>query len=187
MIACAARNALDLRCVFAGLGIGVALLSASAVSAAPDRAKPTAAAVKALAACAAISENAARLACYDGAAKSLVEAEKSGDVMVVDRAQVKEVKRQSFGLNINLGPLFDRPGKPETINELTSTVASARQLGDGKWVISTADGQIWRQIDSEQLFEDPKRGDKVVMRRGALGSYFLTVGNQVAVRAHRDD
>jgi hypothetical protein len=169
------------------IAICAALSAPGVASAAPKTVKPTAATVQALAACMADTDDAARLACYDKAARSLVEAEKTGDVVVVDQAQVKEVKRQSFGFNINLGPLFDHPGKHEQVDELTSTIASAHLSADGKWIISTAEGQVWRQIDTEVLPETPKAGDKVVMRRGMLGSFFLTVGNQGAIRAHRDN
>jgi hypothetical protein len=164
----------------------IGLAAAGAVSAAPP--KPTAAQVKALAECVAVTDDAARLACYDKAARSLVEAEKTGDVVVVDQAQVKEVKRQSFGFNINLGPLFERSGdKAEQVNELTTAVASSFQDAEGKWVIHTAEGQVWRQIDTDPLYADPKKGDMVVIKRGSLGSYFLKVNNDRAMRAHRDE
>jgi hypothetical protein len=170
----------------AGLAVLAAALAASgAVSAAPP--KPSAAQVKALADCVAITEDAARLACYDKTARLLVDAEKSGEVVVIDQAQVKEAKRQSFGFNINFGPLFERGGKAEQVNELATTVASATQTADGKWLIRTGEGQVWRQIDSDPLYADPKHGDKVVIRRGALGSYFLKVNDDRAMRAHRDE
>jgi crotonobetainyl-CoA:carnitine CoA-transferase CaiB-like acyl-CoA transferase len=168
----------------------IGLLAAGGVATgAPAHPKtPTAAQVEALAQCVSVADDTARLACYDKAAKALVDAEKAGDVVVVDQAQVKEVKRQSFGFNINLGPLFDHGGaKSEQVNELATSVQEAWRTGDGKWVIRTAEGQQWRQIDTESLFEDPKKGDKVVIRRGSLGSYFLKVGNGGSIRAHRDE
>lgn len=169
-----------------GMAVVAAGLAVSgAVCAAPP--KPTAAEVKALAQCVSVTDDAARLACYDKAARSLVDAEKSGDVVVVDQAQVKEVKRQSFGFNINLGPLFDRGTRAEQVNQLATAVDSAWQTAEGKWVIRTTEGQVWRQIDDNSLFESPKKGEKVVIRRASLGSYFLKVGNDSSIRAHRDD
>lgn len=166
-------------------GLAASLASGGAVSAAP--AKPTAAQVKALAECVSVADDAARLACYDKTARSLVDAEKSGEVVVVDQAQVKEVKRQSFGLNINLGPLFDHGDKAEQISKLDTAVASASKDAEGKWLIRTTEGQLWRQIDSDPLYADPKHGDKIVIQHGSLGSFFLKVNNDRAMRAHRDE
>jgi hypothetical protein len=163
----------------------LALMAPGGVFAAPAR--QSAAEVRAIAACAALTEDAARLACYDKTARALVEAEKTGDVVIVDQAQVKEVKRQSFGFNINVGPLFDRPGRTEQVMELVTAVDGAWQSGEGKWLIRTAEGQVWRQIDGESLFASPKKGDKVVIRHGSLGSYFLKVGTESSIRAHRDE
>lgn len=174
------------KAALAALAAGLAGLAAAGAASAA-RPTPTAAEVKALAGCVSITEDSARLACYDKAARSLVEAEKTGDVVVVDKAQVREVKRQSFGLNINLGPLFDHGTKAEQVNELATTVASAEQDPYGKWIIHTQEGQVWRQIDSDPLYADPKHGDKVMIRRGSLGSYFLKVNDDRAMRAHRDD
>lgn len=178
------RGHARLSCALA-LGAAATLAASGAGAAQPH--KPTAAQIQALSQCVAISEDAARLACYDKTAKELVEAEKSGDVVVVDKAQVKEVKRQSFGFNINLGPLFDHGSKAEQVNELATTVESAFKNGEDKWMIRTADGQLWRQIGDEALYESPKKGEKVVIKRGSLGSFFLKVGNDIAMRAHRDE
>jgi hypothetical protein len=157
------------------------------VAAAQPSAKARAAVLDGVARCRALTDSAERLACYDQAVGALDEAEKKGDVVVVDRAQVHEAKRQTFGFNINLGPIFDRGGKVDKVEELTTSVASARQNPEGRWIVTTAEGQVWRQTDGEQLFEDPHGGDKVKFHKGALGSFFMTVGRNSPVRAHRDD
>jgi protein tyrosine phosphatase (PTP) superfamily phosphohydrolase (DUF442 family) len=173
----------------AGALVCAALVSGALATAvaAQEPAPRTAAQVAALKHCLAVSEDAARLACLDQAAKALVQAEESGDVAVVDRAQVNEVKRQSFGFNIGLGPLLERGSKSAPVNELTTAVERASLTADGKWLIRTTEGQVWRQIDSDPLFRDPRKGDKVVIRRGAFGSFLLTVANDRAMRAHRDE
>lgn len=162
----------------------IAGFAAPAWCAPPRAASP--ALVQALARCRADADDKARLACYDSAAAALVDAEKSGDVVVVDQALIKEAKRQSFGFNINLGPLFDHGGKTE-LKDLVTAVASAVQTPDGKWVVHTAEGQVWREIDSDPLYRDPRKGDKVVISRGSLGSFFLKIGDDTAFRAHRDE
>jgi hypothetical protein len=164
----------------------VVLLAATQAGAADLKASKRAAILNDVARCRALTDGAARLDCYDKAVAALDEAEKKGDVVVVDRAQVHEAKRQTFGLNINLGPIFDRGGKPETVDKLNTTVASASQSADGKWVITTAEGQVWRQIDNESLVNDPRKGDTVVIKHGTLGSFFMDIAHESAIRVHRD-
>jgi hypothetical protein len=60
-------------------------------------------------ACAAITDPAQRLACYDRAVADLRAREQSRDVVAVDRAAVEQVRRESFGFNLpSLPNLFGR-------------------------------------------------------------------------------
>ena len=140
-----------------------------------------------LAKCRAITDDQARLACFDKAAAVFDEAEASGDIVVVDKAQAKEVKRQAFGLNLNgaLG-IFDRGIHAEKVDSVTLSVAEAHQDPYGKWIITTSEGQIWRQIDSDPLDQAPRKGEQLVVSQGSLGSFFVKVGHDRSMRAHRD-
>jgi hypothetical protein len=163
------------------------LLATAAPAAAADKAaKARAAALDSLAACRAIPEDAQRLACYDKAAGVFDEAEKKGDIVVVDRAQVREVKRQTFGFNFDtLSKVFDGGEKAEQIDRVEATIADIRNDGYGKLVFVTAEGQTWRQIDGE-LWGDPKKGQKVEIKRATLGSFMMKVGDFGTIRVHRD-
>jgi hypothetical protein len=147
-----------------------------------------AAAFKAVTDCRAMSDPTARLACYDDAVSKLDQAEASGQVVVLDRAAAKEVKRQAFGFSIPSISLFSKGDKEEEVDRLTDTLKSARERADHRWVFTLSDGQVWRQIDTSQFVNDPKAGDSVEIKRAALGSYVLKVdGKQPAVKVHRDD
>src|SRR5690606_15796466 len=76
------------------LAAAAAGASALAQTAPPERA----ATVQALADCRKLSEDSARLACYDKAVAALDQAEARGDIVVVDRDQARKVRRQAFGL-----------------------------------------------------------------------------------------
>jgi hypothetical protein len=171
----------------------VALLALAAGPAlAKDRApKPDAAraqALQSLTQCRAIADDQARLACFDKSAAAFDEAEKSGDIIVVDKSQAREVKRQAFGLNLNSAlSIFDRGSHTETVDEVTLTVSQASQNLQGRWVITTQEGQVWRQIDTDPLDHTPKPGETAVVKRGTLGSFFIKVGHDRAMRAHRDE
>jgi hypothetical protein len=157
-------------------------LAAQAPARAPDRA----AALRSLTDCRAVAEAAARLACFDAAVARLDAAERAGEVVVLDRDQVRTAKREAFGFSIPSFDLFDRDQRQreEEVDRVESPVASAVRDGVGKWVVNLQNGQTWRQTDSRAL-PRVRRGDKVELRRGALGSFFMRVGGQPGVRAER--
>lgn len=138
-------------------------------------------------ACRAIADSAARLTCYDTAVGALDAAERQGEVVVMDRAQVGEARRQLFGFEMPALPrLFGAAaeGVPE-INSIETTLQSATQVADNHWVFRLADGGVWRQIDSDPLRIRPRQGDAVRVRKASLGSFLLTVGDSRAVRVRR--
>ncbi|MES2033015.1 MAG: hypothetical protein V4466_02470, partial [Pseudomonadota bacterium] len=67
-----------------------AALVAGQIASAADAPKSRAGALQAVVDCRAVTDGTARLACFDAAAAQLDAAEKSGAVVVLDRAQVKE-------------------------------------------------------------------------------------------------
>ncbi|WP_374386549.1 hypothetical protein [Brevundimonas sp.] len=139
-----------------------------------------------LAQCRAVADGGQRLACYDQAAAALDAAERGGDVVVLDRRQVQEARRQLFGFQIG-NPFAGRlngPAAPD-IDSIETTLVSAGLVGDGKWLFRLADGSEWRQIDSGQVRFRNRQGEAVRVRRASLGSYLMTVENSRAVRVRR--
>jgi hypothetical protein len=134
--------------------------------------------------CRKITEAAQRLSCYDAAAAALDQAEAKGDIVVVDRAQARKVRRQAFGFHVPSITLFERGETEEEISTITGTIDRAGMNGGGKWVFTLKDGGVWVQIDSNSLMLDPRPGQTVKIRRATLGSYLLTVNGQ-AIRVHR--
>lgn len=142
--------------------------------------------------CRKVADAAERLACYDAATGALETAERAGDVVVVDRAQVREAQRAAFGFNFRMPAFLTGGGEtaegktaPE-MDTLESTVTEARQV-NGKWYIVLADGALWYQTDNQSVPRPPKKGSKVLIKRAALGSYFLSVDGQRSMRAKRDN
>lgn len=167
---------------------GAVALTFAGVGMAADAPLGRAAQLQAVVDCRKLADPAERLACYDAATATLDAAEKSGDVVVVDRAQVREARRAAFGFNFQM-PAFMTPRdeKPEEIDRITATVASARQDATGKWVIKLTDGAVWRQIDTKRIFRDPRAGSTVEIRTAAMGSFFMKVDGQMQIRVHRDN
>jgi hypothetical protein len=160
------------------------LLAAGAVQAAepPRRAEV----LQRLLDCRKVEGDVARLACYDAAAGAMDQAEAKGDVVVVDRAQARTVRKQGFGFNLPSLSLFERGEKAEEIDKLQLKVESARQDGNGKWTIVLEGGQVWRQIDTGDFGSRPRPGMTANIRRAMMGSYIMSIGGNAGVRMHRD-
>lgn len=135
--------------------------------------------------CRKVAESTARLDCYDKAADAFEQAQAAGQVVVMDRAQVREVKQQAFGFNMPSLTLFTRGPKEEKVDKITVTLASAHQDPTGKWVMTTDANAVWRQIDTDQLYNPPHAGSVVAIRRAMLGSFFCNVDGQSAIRCTR--
>ncbi|WP_114952769.1 hypothetical protein [Sphingosinicella terrae] len=143
---------------------------------------------EALVSCRAVTEDAARLRCFDEAAANLQAATERRDVVVVDRAQVRESRRRLFGLALPRLPIFGGNADEEDEEEVASIdsqVVSARQDGSGRWVVTLEDGSIWAQVDDNMLALRPRQGQPVRVNRGALGSYMMRVNNQPGIRVRR--
>jgi len=167
-----------------GMALAVVALGAGAVSAQP-KAEGRAAIVQKLVDCRKVTDDAARLACYDQTTAALDQAEAKGDVVIVDREQARKVRKQAFGFTIPSISIFAKGEEKEDVDSFDGVVAAARQEGGGHWVVKLEDGAVWRQVGMEELFKSPKPGMKVKIRKASLGSYLMTVDNQGAFKAHR--
>lgn len=144
---------------------------------------------EALVHCRVITEDAARLQCFDTAAAALEQAAERREVVVVDRAQVRESRRRLFGLALPRLPIFgggdDNHPDQDEVTSLEGTVAAASQDSLGHWMVRLADGSLWIQTDNHQLALRPRNGQPVVINRAALGSYIMRVNNQPGLRVRR--
>lgn len=139
--------------------------------------------------CRSIAGATERLACFDRSVDALQSATTKHDIMVVDREAVRRTRRSLFGFNLPGGSIFGdsdkRSDTPQEEREITSTVRSAHLAADGNWVVVLDDGAVWHQTDGTMAVT-PKPGTPIVIRRAALGSYFLRVGSQPGVKARRE-
>jgi hypothetical protein len=136
--------------------------------------------------CRDIGEPEARLACYDAKVAALDEAQKREDIIVTDRETVKETKRGLFGFSLPKLKIFGSEGN-EQLEELTSSIKSAGLGARGKWKIVLEDGAVWEQVDTKRLSRNPQPGMSVVIKKAAVGSFFVKVDGQTALRMRRVD
>lgn len=167
--------------------LGATILVTTPGITAPRRAKegPPPAQVTALLNCRAIADSAERLACYDKAATSIGDAVAKRDLVVFDRESVKQTKRGLFGFGIpNLG-IFGEENDEVEIKQIEGTIAGYGHNADGGYIFRLADGSRWSQMDGKPLAIPPQNGDKVVVKKGTLGAYFLSVAKQPGVKVKR--
>lgn len=171
------------------LVLGLVGLSAVVVARDKDTPPPRAEVFQKVIDCRAIGDAAQRLACYDTQVARLEEASARKEVIVFDQAEVKRTRKGLFGFNFNDLGLFgggDDKSKEEGVNQIESTVRSARQDGSGKWVIIIEDGAKWVQIDTTNI-RSPKAGQAIKIRKATLGSYFANINDQHAIRMIRQN
>ncbi|MFC3579825.1 hypothetical protein [Sphingomonas hylomeconis] len=170
-------------CGAAGIAVATLLLTSAQPAGAEDK-PSTAAAIGKLAACRAITEDAARLACFDREVGAFDTAVRERRIAVVDQAEIRKTRRTLFGIALPNIKLFDSSGEPE-IKELTATIKSTRQGEGGRIVFTLEDGAVWTQTDDFPVFFSVKPGQKVILKRGALSSFFADFEKAVTVRAKR--
>jgi hypothetical protein len=141
----------------------------------------------ALEACRAIGADAARLACYDREAATLLSATRTGELSVVDRADMRSARRSLFGFSLPKLPFFSGDQSvDEEPNELATTIRSAQQIANGRYRITLADGTAtWETIDTPMRLAAPSAGEPIVIKKGSLGAYFLRINGQTGVKGRR--
>ena len=60
-----------------------------------------------------------------------------------------------------------------------------RRRGTDGWMIQLADGSDWAQTDDAPLGLPPRKGDKVVVKRGSFGAFYLRLNGQPGFKVKR--
>src|SRR5262245_2582354 len=173
----------------------IAVLTAGAASAQQPPATPGV--LDQVYACADITDETQRLACYDHAVGRLREAQTTGNLVAVDRAQAEDIDRDSFGFTLpSLGRLFGghggenasasggagatpptpaaRPPAIARVDAMQLEIARVVMRRDGTASFTMTNGQVWSQIDDESP-RNARAGGHVTIRRASLGSYLMSV------------
>lgn len=164
-----------------GALVALTISAAAAGQGRPQAGTPTQ--MQRLIACRAVAEAPVRLACFDREAAAMEQAVQRKDLVVIDREKARATRRSLFGFSVpDFGGLF---GGGDDVKQVEGVVASAGYNRDGGWIVRLRDGSVWTQTDSTIVPMTPKAGEKVVIRRAALGSFIVKVGRQVGFRAKR--
>lgn len=139
-------------------------------------------------ACANITGEAERLTCYDAAVGRLREAQNSGNLVAVDRAQAQEIERDAFGFSLpSLPRLFGNRNTEAAppIAETSLEIARVSRRPNLPATFTMTNGQVWTQIGTENTGR-VREGGAVTIRRAALGSFLMSVeAGGPAIRVRR--
>ena len=126
--------------------------------------------------CRSITASDDRLACFDRLAERIASARRNGDLLVLDRRQVVERKRQRFGLANPTGDVFGGgdADRVTQVSELDTTIRVASPApAYGRWNLELANGSVWQSIDT--LSFPPKATAPIKLRTAPLGGYRASI------------
>jgi hypothetical protein len=161
----------------------IAAVACSVTGASSAQSRENTSSYQALMNCRSIADTTERLACYDSKAAALERAEKTGDVVIADREQLRETSKGLFGFGALKLPIIGTRSNLETPEQIEAKITGLRSLGYGKWEMTLDNGMHWRT--SEPGSNDPAIGDPVVIRSGAFTNFFIRVRGARGVRGLR--
>ena len=133
--------------------------------------------------CRAMTVSAARLACYDSSVAAMAAASTAHELVVADRATMREARRGLFGLRLPRIKLFG--GEGEEVTEIIGTIAAVRSASDGMAVFTMEDGARWKQTEGRNQYA--KSGDKIRIHQGAMGSFIANINEAPGIRVARQN
>jgi hypothetical protein len=123
-------------------------------------------------ACVAVKEDAARLQCFDAAVAALQTSAPQARTIV----RAPEAAAPAAASTASIVP------KEKTPDRIAVSVTAINPGADGKLRFVLSNGETWRQTDSaplKNLGNGPWEGE---LRKAALGSYMLKIGNKTPAR-----
>src|SRR5579864_1526804 len=156
--------------------------------------------------CAAITDNAQRLTCYDALAPRVKDALAAPpETLPGNRTPSVEEQRSWFGFDLS-GLFGASPSQQTTpqqfgsdrlasthakeqtaaaeVDSITAGVTDVAYTAFGKFIVFLDNGQVWRQIEGDSdhaTFKKPAKANKVTIGRGFIGSYNLTINDSEKV------
>jgi len=145
---------------------------------------------QAIYACAEITEDVERLACYDETVGRFEAAEAAGEVTTISKSEVEEIKKDSFGFALPSIPRIVMPkfgdGDKEALDSVTIAVTEVERLRYDNLRVTLENGQVWEQTDGKRVQFSKRLGvDSAKITRAAFGSFKMKLDNGVSFRVKR--
>lgn len=133
--------------------------------------------------CRSIADATERLACYDRTIAALETARESREVVIVDRATIRQTRDGLFGISLPNLKLLDGDEDADAVREITSSLKAIGTANDGLPIYLLQQGGKWKQTDGRNVY--PKVGQSITIRRGALNKYTASINGRAGVRVIR--
>ena len=158
--------------------------------------------LEALGKCAAVTDDKARLACYDALAPHVKEALATPPAQLPPGHEpTKEEQESWFGFDLSglfgaspseqtTPQQFGSERLPETrakedvaaeeVESISSGVTEYAYTPFGKFIVFLDNGQVWRQLEGDAdhaVFHKAAKDNRVTISRGAIGSYNLRIND----------
>ncbi len=138
--------------------------------------------------CRQIGDADARLKCYDAQVDNAPSGVRSSTADAAPSSPGATAKSTAGALPVpvNTGPGTEATfglsatqltKTPEAEASLTGKVAkvSGHPSHIGRWVVTLENGQVWEQRETTPANKRPRQGDTVVIEKGVLGSFVMTI------------
>jgi hypothetical protein len=143
-------------------------------------------------ACSSVTDAAARLVCFDAAVAAMKQAQASGDVSVVSRAQIQQAEKDSYGFGaaaqasaVTSAVTGSSATTAPELDVVKVTITTATKRPNGTYRFTLDNGQVWEQTDTVALGTLPRGMIEAEIRKASLGTFMLRPGNRSAVRVKR--
>lgn len=121
--------------------------------------------------CAALLDDRARHRCSDDVMR---------DGGLTPKPEMKAAEqRKRFGLTESV------PAAKQEEAELAVTLTKVEKALDGKLVLTTSDGAVWKQIETESDRQEPAAGQAMTISKTLFGGYMCKPLKRVAFRCSR--
>ena len=136
--------------------------------------------------CNAITDQTARVVCYDDAARqALAPVPARSAKSAAPAAAPAKVAEQAFGLeSVPEARRREVSEAPAVVRLISAQVVARDDDGLGYYKFTLDNGMRWQMTERSPL-ELPAAGDTATIRRGMIGGYMLDVGRHAAVRVTR--
>jgi hypothetical protein len=92
-------------------------------------------------------------------------------------------RRKSFGLQL---PKFPKSADGKSNNDqIHVTLAHVVQTGNGKLVLTTTDGAVWRQVEDVPVRLLPREGQTMTIAKTSMGGFMCIPSKWVSFRCYR--
>jgi hypothetical protein len=133
--------------------------------------------------CAAVLDDNLRHACTDNALR---------DAGLLPDSETASSKRQErFGLQRPAAraatptTASDAPTQQKPEDKVEVTLAAVKESGDGKLVLTTTDGAIWKQVETQVVQPTPVQGGSMTITKTILGGFMCKPNKWTTFRCAR--